>query len=549
MKDDRRMAHTAPHHSSPVSDPADSVSIRPGPVVLPRQYNAATHFIDRHLSQRRGGKTAFIDDRGSHTYADLAAHVNRVGNVLLRVGVQPGQRVLLSLLDGFDFPALFFGALKIGAVPVPLSTFLTSEDYDFILRDSAAAALALSAPLLDRFEPVLRNQPFLRHVIVAGAAAATDTHGYTALDAAAGEASAALEASPTLADEVGFWLYSSGSTGRPKGVLHRHGDLVQTAVLYGERVLDIRDDDVLFSASKMFFAYGLGNSCTFPLHAGATAVLMAERPTPQGVVRVMRAHQPTVFFGVPTLFASILSHCEPDTRELSARLRACVSAGEALPPAVAEHWAARFGVEILDGLGSTESLHIVLTNRPGAIRRSSSGQSVAGYDVSVRDDDGREAGSDEIGDLWVRGPSIATGYWNNPEASARVFVEGWLRTGDKYTRDRDGYYFYAGRADDMLKVGGLWVSPIEVESVLLEHPDVFGAAVIGETDADSLVKPKAFVVPRDPEMASPEFADALRQFVKDRLAHYKAPRWIEFLNELPRTPTGKIRRNELRKKS
>lgn len=511
--------------------------------------NAASYFIDRHLVEGRGGKIALIDDRGGHTYFDLAARVDQAGRVLRASGLLPADRIVLCVLDGLDFPALFFGALKIGAVPVPISTYLAPADYDYILRDSGAAAVALSAALLDRIEPILRDQPFLNTVILS--AGTPEQIGREAmsprrvlLDAALSEPN--LEDVAARVDDAGFWLYSSGSTGRPKGVLHRQGDLVHTAMLYGEQVLGIREDDVVFSASKMFFAYGLGNSCSFPLHAGATSVVMAERATPEAVIRRMEACRPTIFFAVPTLFASIISHCGPDPRVLSPRLRACVSAGESLPPAVAEKWANTFGVEILDGLGSTESMHIFLSNRPGMIRRASSGKPLPGYEVSLRTEGGAEVGTGETGDLWVRGPSIATGYWNNPEATRRAFVDGWLATGDKYSRDADGFYYYVGRRDDMLKVGGIWVSPIEVETALMDHPEVLEAAVVGERDTDLLIKPKAYVVLRDQALASPDLVEALKQFVKDRLAHYKHPRWIEFRAELPRTATGKLRRGALR---
>ena len=353
--------------------------------------NAAGYLIDRHIIEGRGGKTALIDDRGGHTYFDLAARVDQAGRVLRASGLQPAQRIVVCVLDGLDFPALFFGALKIGAVPVPISTYLAPADYDYILRDSGAAAIALSGALLDRIEPILRDQPLLKVVILsAGTPEQIERERMSPrrvlLDAVLSEPNLNPEDAAARGGNDGFWLYSSGSTGRPKGVIHRQGDLVQTAMLYGEQVLGIREDDVVFSASKMFFAYGLGNSCSFPLYAGATSVVMAERATPEAVIRTMEACRPTIFFAVPTLFASIVSHCGPDPRALSPRLRACVSAGESLPPAVAENWAKTFGVEILDGLGSTESTHIFLSNRPGAIRRGCCGvaQRVAGSGTSAR---------------------------------------------------------------------------------------------------------------------------------------------------------------------
>jgi benzoate-CoA ligase family protein len=520
-------------------------------VEVPREYNAASHFIDRHLREGRSDKVAYIDDRGSYTYADLAARVNRAGNVLKRLGVELEQRVLLCVQDGIDFVALFWGALKVGAVPVPVNTLLAATDYDFMLRDSRAKVLAVSAPLLERFDSVIAEQPFLKSILSSGGVAPSSNttvggRHIESFDALAANAAQSLDTAPTVADDVAFWLYSSGSTGRPKGVLHLHSSIVQTAALYAENILGMREDDVVFSASKMFFAYGLGNAMSFPLHVGATAVLMAERPTPAAVMNTLASHQPTIFCGVPTLYAGILADPALTGSKGSQRLRICTSAGEALPEAIARRWRERFGLEIFDGLGSTEALHIFLSNRKGAIRYGSSGWPVAGYELSLRDENGSETVDGEIGDLWCSGPSIGAGYWNKREVSSATFVGGWLKTGDKYLRDSDGYYHFAGRSDDMLKVGGIWVSPFEVESILLEHPQVREAAVIGAADAESLVKPKAFVVLKHPEEASAALAEELKAFVKARMAPYKYPRWIEFRDELPRTATGKLRRFELK---
>ena len=512
---------------------------------VPRAYNAADHFIDRHLREGRADKPAYIDDHGSYTYAELADRVNRAGGALRALGLESEQRVMLCLLDGIDFVALFWGAVKIGAVPVPVNTMLSTADYDFLLRDCRARVLAVSAPLLERF-PAAFAAPSLKHVVVCGddaPAAASRALAFAPLTAAA---DTRLAPAPTVADDVAFWLYSSGSTGRPKGVMHLHRSLVQTATLYAGGILGMREDDVVFSASKMFFAYGLGNAMTFPLHAGATAILMAERPTPAAVTRTLERYRPSIFCGVPTLFAAMLAEPSLDRAAGFARLRICTSAGEALPEPVARRWAERFGVEIFDGLGSTEALHIFLSNRAGAIRYGTSGRPVPGYEVALRDEDGRATPDGEIGDLWCRGPSIGAGYWNNRDASDRTFVGGWLRTGDKYVRDADGYFHFAGRSDDLLKVGGIWVSPFEVETALMEHPQVREAAVIGAPDAQALIKPKAFVVLNDPAAASPALAAELRDFVKGRMAPYKYPRWIEFRAELPRTATGKLKRFELR---
>ena len=512
----------------------------------PGGHNAAAHFIDRHQSEGRGGKTAIIDDAGACTYGELAARVNRAGNALRNLGIGPGERVMLAMLDGIDFAAAFWGAIKIGAIPVPVNTLLAAEDYDYLLRDSAARALIVSAALLARIEPALAADARPPILIVSGGAKLAGARQFDELTQSAGER---LEAAPAGPDAIAFWLYSSGSTGKPKAVMHRGRALLPTAALYAERVLGIGAGDVCFSASKMFFAYGLGNAMTFPFHAGATVVLMAERPAPEAVMRILRTHNPTIFHGVPTLYAGILANEANSRATGSTRLRICTSAGEALPAPVAERWRERFGVEILDGIGSTEELHIFITNRIGDVRRGSTGKPVAGYNIELRDEAGAAISGPGIGDLWVRGESIGAGYWNKPDATARTFAGGWLRTGDKYRRDEDSYYHFAGRADDMLKVGGIWVSPFEVENALMAHPQVLEAAVIGGEDAERLIKPKAYVVLKDRARASAALGDELKEFVKGRLAPYKYPRWIEFRDELPRTATGKLKRYELARES
>ena len=512
---------------------------------LPRRYNAATHFVDRHIAEGRGGKTAFIDDKGRYTYAELAARVNRAGNLLKSQGVQPEQRVLLALLDGIDFPALFFGAMKIGAVPVPVNTLLTTPDYDFMLRDSRAVLLAVSDALMERFRPIVSGQPHLKNVLISGQVPPTVTPLGKLLD----EQSDQLEPAATTPDDIGFWLYSSGSTGSPKGTMHLHGDLVHTAVLYGQEVLGIQEDDVVFSAAKLFFAYGMGNAMTFPLHVGATAVLMAERPTPAAVMKRLKEHQCSIFYGVPTLYAGILADQSINKESGSAKLRRCVSAGEALPEDIGKRWEKTFGVEILDGIGSTEMLHIFLSNRPGDVRYGTTGVAVPGYDLRVVDEHGKDVEQGAIGELLVSGPSCAVAYWNNRTKSLATFHGPWTRTGDKYLRTNDGYYIYAGRSDDMLKVSGIWVSPFEVESALLAHPKVLEAAVVAHADTDDLIKPKAYVVLKPGIGADAALDDDLKAFVKERLAPYKYPRWIEVVDELPKTATGKIQRFKLRSKA
>ena len=512
---------------------------------IPRVYNAAADFVDRHLAEGRAAKVAFIDDTTELTYGALAEQVNRAGNALRGLGVRMEERVLLVLLDTVRFPALFFGAIKIGAVPVPVNTLLTAKDYDELLRDTRARVLVVSAPLFDKIAAILPGQPYLERVIIDGPAAGDAL----ALSALLDSASPDLEAARTFADDFAFWLYTSGSTGQLKGAVHLQSDLVYTAEYYGASVLGIREDDVVFSAAKLFFAYGLGNSVTFPLRVGATAILMAERPTPAAVRRRLVEKKPTIFYGVPTLYASLLA----EAGDLASRaLRVCTSAGEALPRDVGERFRARTGVDILDGIGSTEMLHIFLSNRPGDVRYGTTGTPVPGYEVAIRDEAGALLPPGSVGDLWVSGPSSASLYWNKREQSRATFQGRWTRTGDHYLCDSEGRYVYQGRSDDMLKVGGIYVSPFEVEAALVAHPAVLEAAVVGHADENGLIKPRALVVLTDAALAADALAstaliEALKLHVKATLAPYKYPRWVEIVVELPKTATGKIQRFKLRK--
>lgn len=516
-------------------------SVSPPVIDIPREYNAAHDLIERNLVAGRGSKIAYIDDEGRYSYAELAERVDRAANALTGLGLEMESRIMLAHLDTIDFPAVFLGAIKAGIVPVTANTLLTTADYKFMLVDSRVRALVVSEALLPAFAPLLKNLPHLRHVIVSG----KDAHGHLHLQKLMSEAPAKFHAAPTCADDACFWLYSSGSTGTPKGTVHVHSSLIQTAELYAKPVLGIREDDVVFSAAKLFFAYGLGNALTFPLAVGATAVLMAERPTPAAVFKRIKEHRPTIFYGVPTLYGALLASPELPRREEIA-LRVCTSAGEALPAELGRRWTRHFGVEILDGIGSTEMLHIFISNRPGHVRYGSTGQPVPGYEIRLADEQGRDVAVGEIGELQIKGPSSAIHYWGNRAKTQATFVGPWTRAGDKYTRDADGYYTYGGRSDDMLKVSGMYVSPFEVEAALLTHPDVLEAAVIGVEDEQKLVKPKAFVVPKTGVTATPELADALKAHVKDKLAPFKYPRWVEFLPELPKTATGKIQRFKLR---
>jgi benzoate-CoA ligase len=505
-----------------------------------RHYNAAVDLIERNLAERPH-KIAYIDEQGSYSFAELGERVNRCANVLTGLGLAMETRVMVCLLDTIDFPAVFLGAIKAGLVPIAVNTLLTGSDFDFMLRDSRAQALVVSEALLATFKPILAAQPFLRHVIVSGSKA----DGYQRLAVLMASAATECDAAPTRPDDACFWLYSSGSTGTPKGVVHVHTSMIHTAELYAQPILGIQESDVVFSAAKLFFAYGLGNGLSFPLSVGATTVLLGDRPTPQAVWRILREYKPTIFYGVPTLYSGLLAHPDLPKRE-ELNLRRCTSAGEALPADVGRRWAELTGVDILDGLGSTEMLHIFLSNRPGDVRCGTSGKPVPGYEIRLVGEDGQPVPRGEIGELRVSGPTSAACYWNNRDKSRNTFLGSWTRSGDKYTESDDGYFTYSGRDDDMLKVSGIWVSPFEVESALATHAAVLEAAVVAQADENGLIKPKAYVVLRPSTPQSPELAAALQQHVKGHLAPYKYPRWIEFVAELPKTATGKIQRFKLR---
>jgi benzoate-CoA ligase len=533
-------------------------SVSPPRVSIPRRYNAAHDLIERNLRAGRGDKLAFIDDRGSCSYAELARRVNRFASSLASLGLRAEDRVMVCMLDTIDWPVAFLGAIKAGVVPVAVNTLLKPQDYEYMLRDSRARVLFVSQALLPSFEGLATTLPTLAHVVVSsspGAAGASRPGAFGDFDALLAGGSDHFEPADTVADEPCFWLYSSGSTGAPKGTVHIHSSLIQTAELFARPVIGIRESDLVFSAAKLFFAYGLGNGLTFPMSVGATAVLMAERPTPDAVflrltgeapqaLAKLRA-RPTVHYGVPTLFASMLASPSFPARE-QLGLRVATSAGEALPARVGTTFTERTGVEILDGIGSTEMLHVFLSNRSGEVRYGTTGKPVPGYTLRLLGDDGQEVDDGEVGDLYIGGPSAAAMYWNQREKTRQTFQGEWTRSGDKYVRDADGYYTYAGRSDDMLKVSGQYVSPFEVESAIASHPAVLEAAVVGAPDDDRLIKPKAYVVLKEPGKASAALAEELRSYVKDRLAPFKYPRWVEFVDELPKTATGKIQRFKLR---
>jgi 4-hydroxybenzoate-CoA ligase len=562
-----------------------------------RPYNAVADFVDANVARGLGDKIAFVDPDRSLTYGELQARSIRFAHALRELGVGHEHRVALLLNDTVDYPVAFWGTIRSGAIAIPLNTYLNVLQYTYLLADCRATALVVDAPLAQAIAPVIEKLPWLKAIIVAGSnqnssswpgssrpstsslpqdvdarhkararagrrpdpSAGHDGKGidvphkpggggkgvYAFEDLIAG-ADATPFTADTVSDEVAFWLYTSGSSGDPKGVKHVHSNLMATARLFGQGILGIREHDVVHSASKLFFAYGLGNAMTFPLSVGATAALWPHRPSPEGVFETMRRHRPTIFYGVPSLYTALLSHNEIGKGAGSDRLRICVSAGEALPAHIGERWRDTVGVDVLDGLGSTEMLQTFLSNRPGDIRYGSTGKPVPGYDTRIVDEHGRDLGAGEIGELIVRGPSAGEGYWNQREKSRRTFVGEWTHTGDKYRRDADGYYYYCGRTDDMFKVSGMWVSPFDVEAALVSHEAVLEAAVIGKEDADGLIKPKAFIVLRNGYKPDDGLLETLKIHVKDKAGPWKFPRWIELRTALPRTATGKIQRFKLR---
>jgi len=531
-----------------------SASAPPVRLDLGPRYNAAQTFIDAHRGVR-DDRVAIRCQGATVTYGQLAANVDRAGNAFREIGIGLEQRVVILCADSPAFVYAFFGAIKLGAIPVPANTLLTAHDLGYILADSRARAIVVSAPLVPKVLEARAAAPLLRHVIVAGAEAGAGAGADAGLARSAGElsleglmAAADDELSPadTTPDDACFWLYSSGTTGFPKGAVHLQHDMLYCAETYGKQILESTESDRHFTVSPLFHAYGLGNGVFFPFRVGASTVFKPERATPDLVYGLITTERPTILFTAPTFYAALLAYPAADFRYDLSSLRFAVSAGEALPKALFDAWKARFGSEILDGIGSTEMLHIFISNRPGRARGGTSGTVVPGYRAKVVDDAERELAPGESGSLWVSGDSACAYYWNKHEKTKATIRGDWVVTGDTYHLDPDGYYTYEGRSDDMLKVSGQWVSPAEVEAALMEHPAVLECGVVGMKDRDELLKPKAFVLLKPGQVGSEALADELRAFVKGRITPYKYPRWIEFVDELPKTATGKIQRFKLR---
>ncbi len=506
------------------------------------RFNLAEACVDAHLAAGDGARPALRCAGRTITYAELADLVNGTAGMLRELGLGAEDRCALVLNDGPEFIATFLGAVRIGAVPVTFSTGLLPHELRYQLDNCGAKAVVASSEHATRLDEAMRGLPGTRRLVVTGAGSGE----WRSYDGLLRSAERVTRSAPTLADDWCFWQYSSGTTGRPKAVVHTQRGAAFPREGHGRHVIGIGPDDVSFSVSKLFFSYGLGNSLLIPLQAGATVVLEPARPTPRVVFDLIARERPTLVYAVPTAYAAALAYEEEGNAADLSSVRMCISAGEALPAPLFERWRSRFGLDILDGIGSTEIGYIAISNVPGRVRAGASGRVLPGYEARVVDAEGEPVAPGEVGDLWVRGGSTAAYYWRDRARTKRTFMGDWIVTGDKYVVDADGYFTHAGRSDDMLKVGGIWVSPIEVEACLIEHPAVLEAGVVGRADHDTLVKPCAFVVLKDGRAPSPELAVELQTFVKARLAPYKYPRWIEFRPELPKTSTGKIQRYRLR---
>lgn len=521
---------------------AGTLMTLPSSMSPPDNFNAAEYFIDRHIREGRSGKVAIECGEAQVTYGQLFVSVSQAGNALRQLGVRMEERVLLLMLDTPEFAASFFGAIKIGAVPVPVNTLLKSADYKYLLNNSRARIAIVGHTLLPLIEGIPRSElAFLEHVLVVD-----EAPGGGSFQKLLANSSPELDAAPTRKDDAAFWLYSSGSTGPPKACVHLQHDMMVSTEHYAKAILNIAESDRFFSVAKLFFAYGLGNGLYFPLSVGATSILLPGPPRPQDIFHIIERHRPTLFFSVPSNYVKLLTYAAANRDLDLSSIRHAVSAGEALPASVFYRFKERFGVEILDAIGSTEALHMMISNAPGQVRPGSSGKVLPGFEAKIVDDNDHPVACGEIGNLLVKADSTCACYWNEHEKTKNTMVGHWLRTGDKYHQDQDGYFWYAGRSDDMLKVSGVWVSPIEIERVLSEHPAVLEVAVVFCRDQDELFKAAACVVVREGTAATPQLARELQDFVVSCLPVYKRPHWVEFLPELPKTATGKVQRFKLR---
>lgn len=502
-------------------------------------FNAADYFVDRNIREGRKNKVAVLCEDRQMTYGELANEVNRFGNALVSSGVRMEERVAMLMLDTQFYPVVFFGAIKSGVIPICLNTLMRPKDYRYFLNDSRAKVLVVDESLYFNIQTIKDELKFLEKIIIVnGTNPPADAMAY---DDFVRNASNFLDPAMTCPDDTCFWLYSSGSTGKPKGTVHLQHDMVFCAETYGKQVLKVKENDICFSAAKLFFAYGLGNGLYFPFSVGATTVLMPERPTPESVFKTIDRHSPTLYFGVPTLYGAMLAK-----KGSLNGIRLCVSAGEALPADIFHRWKNQFNVDIMDGIGSTEISHIYISNRAEDIRPGSTGQLVPGYEAKIVDNNFNELPQGEIGTLLIKGDSTAAYYWNKHEKTKESMMGEWFNTDDKFFVDQEGFYYYVGRSNDMLKVGGIWVSPIEVEACLIRHPAVLESAVVPSRDEENLVKPCAYIVLSNGYSPSTELENEIKAYVKKELAHYKYPRWIYFVDDLPKTATGKVKRFELK---
>ncbi|BCU80597.1 acetyl-CoA synthetase [Polycladomyces abyssicola] len=510
-------------------------------------YNASTRFIEENVNKGLGDKVAIYFRDEQITYRQMQKRVNQVGNMLKTLGLKMENRVLINCHDTPEFIYSFFGSIKIGAVPIPVNTMMQPSDYEYYLNNSRARALIIHQDLWENIQHLRKRFIYLEHVIVISESDVKTVEGTLSFYEMMEQASEDLKPCHTQYDDSAFWLFSSGSTGNPKGVIHLQHDMEFALNSYAKNILKLTENDICFSASKLFFAYGLGGGMYFPFGVGASTVLVPERPTPEVVLQAIEKYKPTVFFGVPTLYGHMIDFTEKNNKRYDlSSVRICVSAGEPLPVVFLRKWKYLYNLDILDGIGSTEALHIYLSNRIGDIREGSSGKIVPGFEAKIVNEEGNPLPPNEVGDLLIRGDSIAHGYWNLHEQNKQKFLGEWFHTGDKFYRDDDGYFWYCGRSDDMLKVGGIWVSPVEIENCLLQHEAVLEVAVVGVTNENDLVMPKAYIVLKDGVDPSENLAKELKEFTKQHLARYKYPRIIEFVDALPKTTTGKIQRFKFR---